>query len=54
MTNCRDAFTSIRETRDTVTIADGRQMPSQGLGMVHVRFGEDDTSIADVLYVPDL
>jgi hypothetical protein len=29
-------------------------MPSQGLGIVHVRFEEDDINIADVLYIPDL
>jgi hypothetical protein len=26
MTNCRDLFTSLKQVRDTVTVADGRQL----------------------------
>jgi hypothetical protein len=42
MTNCRDLFTSLKQVRDTVTVADGRQLPCQGQGMVHVHFGGED------------
>jgi len=43
----------IRQIRDTVTVADGRQLLSQGSGRVQARF-EQDIRINDVLYVPDL
>jgi len=39
MTNCRDLFTSIRQVKDTVTVADGRQLATQGQGTIRVRFG---------------
>jgi transposase InsO family protein len=53
MTNCRDVYTSIRQIKDTVTVADGGQLLSQGLGRVQVRF-EENACIDDVLYVPGL
>ena len=53
MTNCRDVYTSIRQIRDTVTVADGRQLLSRGFGRIQVHF-EENAWIDDVLYVPDL
>jgi hypothetical protein len=54
MTNCRDLFTSLKQVKDTVTVADGRQLPCQGQGMIQVHFGGEDVQINDVLYVPGL
>jgi hypothetical protein len=53
MTNCKDMYTSMRRIKHTVTVADGRQLPSQGFGKIQVHF-EENTWIDDVLYVPDL
>jgi hypothetical protein len=30
MTNCRDLFTSLKQVKDTVTVADSRQLLCQG------------------------
>jgi hypothetical protein len=54
MINCRDLFTSMKQVKDTVTVADGRQLSCQGQGMVQVLFGGEDVQINDVLYVPGL
>jgi len=54
MTNCKSLFIDFRQVRDTVTIADGRQLPSQGLGKVKVQFEGKDVQIHNVLYVPGL
>ena len=40
ITNCRDVFTSMRQIRDTVAVADGRQLASLGQGTIRIRFGE--------------
>ena len=53
MTNCRDMYTCMRKIRDTVTVADGRQLLSQGFGRIRVHF-EENALIDDVLYVSDL
>ena len=54
MTNCRDLFTSFTKAKDTVTVADGRQLTSQGQGTIRVRFEGEWTQIYQVLYVPGL
>jgi hypothetical protein len=54
MTNCRDLFTSYKQDKDTVTVADGRQLTSQGQGTIRVQFEGDWTQIHKVLYVPGL
>jgi hypothetical protein len=40
ITNCRDVYTSMRKIRDTVTVANSRQLLSQGLGTYLRRDGE--------------
>jgi hypothetical protein len=42
MTNCRDLFTSLKQVKDTVTVADGRQLLCQGQSMIQVYFREKD------------
>ncbi|HEY5813547.1 MAG TPA: reverse transcriptase domain-containing protein [Terrimicrobiaceae bacterium] len=54
MANCKDLFTSFKQVKDTVTVADGRQLTSQGQGTVRVRFGSEWVRIHQVLYVPGL
>jgi len=54
MTNCRDLFTSYKQDKDIVTVADGRQLTSQGQGTIRVRFEGEWTQIYQVLYVPGL
>ena len=54
MTNCRDVFTSLRQVRDTVTVADCRQLATQGQGTIRVRFGGEWVWVHQVLYVPGL
>jgi hypothetical protein len=54
MTNCRDLFTSYKQDRDIVTVADGRQLTSQGQGTIRVQFEGEWTQIYQVLYVPGL
>jgi hypothetical protein len=54
MTNCRDVFTSLKQVRDTVTVADGRQLVTQGQGTIRVRFGGEWVWVYQVLYVPGL
>ena len=51
---CRDVFTSMRQIRDTVTVADGRQLASLGHGTIRIRFGGEWVQLHQVLYVPGL
>jgi hypothetical protein len=54
MTNCRDLFTMFSQVEDTVTVADGRQLASQGQGTICVRFKGEWVQVHQVLYVPGL
>lgn len=54
MTNCRDLFTAFKQGKDTVTVADGRQLTSQGQGTVRVQFEGEWVQVHQVLYVPGL
>ena len=54
MTNCRDVFMSMRQIRDTVAVADGRQLASLGQGTIRIRFGGEWVQVHQVLYVPGL
>jgi hypothetical protein len=44
----------MKQVRDTITMADDRQLSCQGQGMVQVLFRGEDIQINDVLYVPGL
>jgi hypothetical protein len=54
MTNCKDLFTTIKQVKDTVTVADGRQLATQGQGTIRVRFEGEWVQVHQVLYVPGL
>ena len=54
MTNCKGLFATFKQVSDTVTVADGRQLTSQGQGTIRVRFGSEWVRIDQVLYVPGL
>jgi transposase InsO family protein len=54
MTNCKDLFITYKQGKDTVTVADGRQLTSQGQGTIRVQFGSEWVRIHQVLYVPGL
>jgi hypothetical protein len=54
MTNCKDLFTSFEYVKDMVTVADGRQLESQGRGTIRIRFTSEWIRIHQVLYVPKL
>jgi hypothetical protein len=43
-----------RRVKDTVTVADDRQLASQGQVTIRVRFGSEWVRIYQVLYVPNL
>ena len=54
MTNCKDLFKIYKQVKDTVTVADGRQLTSKGQGTIRVQFGGEWTQVHQVLYVPGL
>jgi hypothetical protein len=54
MTNCKGLFIAYKQGKDTVTVADGRQLTSQGQGTIRVQFGSEWVRIHQVLYVPGL
>ena len=54
MTNCQDLFIAYKQGDDTVTVADGRQLTSQGQGTIRVQFEGTWVQIHQVLYVPGL